>query len=216
VFTFVAQHTVHLTYNSLRPELRNVESWSVVSSFSIIIAAILSLALGISVYLTFWEETTSRMFELYPPLASVDVAKVLLSVMMMLTYPLALFSCRELIITSIPIPKEDVEFVPIIISGQKAWWLLPHDDKQLIRSLHVMVTVALWGISTELAIRAPSLGDVLNVVGCVAGTVIAYFLPGLFDIKVNGYSHVAMLLLVVGTSVGLVGTYSSLAKLFND
>jgi amino acid permease len=79
-----------------------------------------------------------------------------------------------------------------------------------------MLTVALWGISTELAIRAPSLGDVLNVVGCGAGTVIAYFLPGLFDLKLNGYSHLAMLLLVVGTSVGLVGTYSSLTKLIGD
>jgi amino acid permease len=166
--------------------------------------------------MTFWEETTSVMFELYPPLVSVDVAKLLLSVMMMLTYPLALFSCRDLIIISIPIPKADAELVPVVISGRKAWWLFPQDDKQLIRSLHVMVTVALWGISTELAIRAPSLGDVLNVVGCVAGTVIAYLLPGLFEIKVNGYSHLAMLLLVVGTSVGLVGTYSSLRKLVSD
>jgi hypothetical protein len=33
------------------------------------------------------------------------------------------------------------------------------------------------------------------------------------QIKVNGYSHLAMLLLVVGTSVGLVGMYSSLRKL---
>lgn len=214
VFTFVAQHTVHLTYNSMRDEIRNEESWSVVSTFSIVIATVLSLALGISVYMTFWEETTSAMFEFYPPLASVDVAKLLLSVMMMLTYPITLFSARELIITSIPVAKEETEIVTT--SGRNAWWLLPEDNKQLIRSLHIMLTVALWWISTELAIRAPSLGDVLNFIGCVAGTVIAYVLPGLFEFKVNGYSHLAMLLLIVGTSVGLVGTYCSLRKLVSD
>lgn len=183
VFTFVAQHTVHLTYNSLHDNVRNVDSWRIVSSISILIATALSLGAGLFVYMTFWKETSSDMFSLYPPLVSIDIAKLLLCVTMMFTYPLPLFSCRELIVISLPARKANETNLLIDVEmptddhsdtavGRKAWWLLPEDVTQLIRPLHILVTVTLWYTSTELAIRAPSLGDVLNLVGCVAGTMI--------------------------------------------
>lgn len=172
VFTFVAQHTVHLTFNSLRDDVRNMESWRVVSSASLLIATALSLGAGVFLYMTFWQETSSDMFALYPPLVSIDVAKLLLCVTMMFTYPLPLFSCRELMIVSIPTPKESGTASTSDAAATKAWWLLLQDESQLIWPLHVVVTTALWFVTTELAIRAPSLGDVLNLVGCIAGTMI--------------------------------------------
>ena len=44
----------------------------------------------------------------------------------------------------------------------------------------------------------------------------AYVLPALFYFKMNGYSHFATLVLVVGTTVGLVGTYYSMKQLVSD
>jgi len=184
VFTFVAQHTVHLTYNSLHDNVRNMDSWRIVSSISILIATALSLGAGLFVYMTFWKETSSDMFSLYPPLVSIDIAKLLLCVTMMFTYPLPLFSCRELIVISLPARKANEADLLIdddmptddrsdtVVGRRKTWWLLPEDVTQLIRPLHILVTAALWYSSTELAIRAPSLGDVLNLIGCVAGTMI--------------------------------------------
>lgn len=44
----------------------------------------------------------------------------------------------------------------------------------------------------------------------------AYVLPALFYFKIEGYSHLAMFVLVVGTSIGLVGTFYSMKQLIND
>jgi amino acid permease len=63
---------------------------------------------------------------------------------------------------------------------------------------------------------APSLGDVLDLVGCAAGTMIAFVLPGLFSFRLQGYTHLAAVILAVGGIVGLIGTVFSLQKLITD
>jgi hypothetical protein len=93
-------------------------------------------------------------------------------------------------------------------------WLVA--DRQLKLPQHIVVTVTLWAITTTLAIVAPNLGDVLNLVGCATGTVIAFILPALFSFRLNGYSHTALFLLIVGGLVGLVGTVFSTQQLIVD
>ena len=95
-------------------------------------------------------------------------------------------------------------------------WLLPDDDKQLQLVGHMTMTGKLWVVATGLAIAAPSLGDVLDLVGCATGTIIAFILPGLLAIKIEGYSILGVILLVVGGIVGVVGTYYSIQKLISD
>ena len=95
-------------------------------------------------------------------------------------------------------------------------WLLPGDDRQLQLPGHIALTVKLWVIVTLLAIAAPSLGDVLNLVGCATGTVIAFLLPALLSLQIKGYSTMAMVILFVGGIVGTVGTLFSLKKLVID
>lgn len=216
VFTFVAQHTVNLAYESLRPQHRTVESWKHVSTYSVFLSASLSMGVGTMVYITFWEHTTSAIFELYPSLKAVAVAKLLLCFMMMFTYPLPFFSGRKLIIQSIPWSNHDE--LPMQPEDQQTtyWRLSEGHSKQLVPSLHVVVTVALWGITTLLAILAPSLADVLDLVGCTTGTVIAFILPALFSFKLRGYSHLAAFILFVGGTVGLVGTFLSLQTMIHD
>lgn len=96
------------------------------------------------------------------------------------------------------------------------WFFWDGQDKQSISSLYIAVTVALWGTTTLLAILLPSLSFVLDLVGCATGTIIAFVLPALFWFKLRGYSSIAVLILVVGGAVGLVGTYFSLRDLAHD
>ena len=84
---------------------------------------------------------------------------------------------------------------------------------QLILPLHVALTFLLWGSTTMLAILTPSLLDVINLVGSATGTLIAFVLPALFSYRMRGYTHLAVALVLVGGSIGILGTYLSLVKL---
>lgn len=94
--------------------------------------------------------------------------------------------------------------------------LLPGQERQLKLPYHIGLTCKLWFVVTALAIAAPNLGDVLALVGCASGTLIAFVLPGLFAMRLQGYSHVAALILVVGGVVGTVGTICSVKQFMRD
>jgi sodium-coupled neutral amino acid transporter 11 len=252
VFTFVSQHTVHLTYESLRSDIRNVKNWKKVSTYTLVIATGVSLAVGVVVYVTFWQHAESDLFNMYPPLRSIDLAKILLCITMLLTFPLPFFTCRDMIILSgthsrqhdtMPAANEATDEnvnaslqQPLLLDEDIAGAvdspstrvrdrdgehlssriLLDEEERQLKQPYHVVVTVSLWSLTTLLAILAPSLGDVLDLVGCATGTVIAFILPSLFSFRLRGYTHLAAFLLVVGGVVGSVGTTFSILKLFAD
>lgn len=315
VFTFVSQNVVHLAYQSLDPTVRTIRHWKRVSFYSIAIASTVSLLIGLFVYMTFWEQTKSDIFELYPQyLPAVNVAKLLLCVTMLLTFPLPFFTCREMIIVVLvdsyyrhppldgimdefstdmqkpllydemghcdtiieeggaagdeTLPEEeeakatkkkkknfdnnvtapslssnnnlnggdglqpplDLTQPPLPTSAYvlpSPSWLLHNDsggaagtddddNRQLSCLYHIGLTILLWASVTILAIVAPSLGDVLNLVGCATGTVIAFILPALFWFKLVGYSSLAMIIFVIGGIVGSIGTAFSLKKLILD
>ena len=94
--------------------------------------------------------------------------------------------------------------------------LLPGEEKQLKLPYHMALTVKLWVVVTGLAIVSPSLGDVLDLVGCASGTLIAFVVPACLAFRLQGYTHTAALILVVGGVVGSVGTFYSLKKLVAD
>ena len=251
VFTFVSQHTVHLVFGSLKPELRTVSDWKVVSSLALLCSTTVSLLVGVFVYMTFWQATESDIFEIYPGIWMIDVAKLLLCVTMVLTFPLPFFTCRELLIVILiqplsrtPVTEEESDdlLAPLIAHDEELEqqpdvsepsgasdspgtimdvvspknWLLPEDDRQLRLAVHVPFTFSLWFLCTSLAIAAPSLGDILNLVGCFSGTLIAFILPAILSFRLEGYTHLALLILTVGGSVGVVGTFFSIKKLFED
>jgi len=203
VFTFVAQHTINITYESMKPELQTMANWEIVSTASTVLSAVISMAIGLVVYVTFWTDASSNVFSLYPaPSVSVALAKFLLSVMIMFTYPATFFACRELLCPG-GTTRETTT----------AWWLLERHSRQLILPLHFSVTFLLWSSTTILAILAPSLLDVVNLVGSATGTLIAFILPAVFSYKMRGYTHLAATLLLVGGPIGISGTYLSLVKL---
>jgi sodium-coupled neutral amino acid transporter 11 len=62
VFAFVSQHTVHLTYESIRPVDRTVSNFCRVTSWSIGIATTLTLLVGLAVYMSFWQKAGKQSF----------------------------------------------------------------------------------------------------------------------------------------------------------
>jgi len=232
LFTFVAHHTVNITYESLKPEIQTVTTWKFVSASATAIGVMIVLMAGCFAYCTFWLDTSSDLFDIYPPLPIVDVAKVLLCLAMLLTYPMPFFACRDVLITSFLVTRVsrsiDVngpldgssessalieEGVGSSRSENENFWMLPNEKRQLKFPYHFAISTTLWAVTVILAVMAPSLGTVLNVVGCTSGSVIGFILPSLFSFKLNGYSHLALFLMIIGGFVGLVGTYFSLSKI---
>mmetsp|Transcript_4820 Transcript_4820/g.12269 ORF Transcript_4820/g.12269 Transcript_4820/m.12269 type:complete len:725 (-) Transcript_4820:113-2287(-) len=266
IFTFVSQHTVHLVFTSLKPKLQTLSKWKIVSSWSITSAAIVSLLVGVFVYMTFGQDTKSDIFLIYPHSWMIDTAKLLLCVTMTFTFPLPFFTCRELIIVTLIHPFCGIESddsgstgddaagstdnsleEPLLLgpnnndpvmmaestssdsmsvaselsrrvleSATPKNWLLPDDNRQLLLPGHIGVTFKLWLVVTCLAIAAPSLGDILDLVGCASGTLIAFIIPALLSFRLEGYTNLALLILLVGGAVGTVGTYYSVFQLIKD
>jgi amino acid permease len=280
VFTFVSQHTVHLVYHSLKPQFQTVEKWQIISLASIGLSSAISLSVGVFVYMSFWQQTKSDIFEIYPAIQIISLAKLLLCVTMLLTFPLPFFACRELLIImsfpTAPVPSsprpESVDHnvaaleEPLLTEGlldesfikfenrsdqdddaDKSMehelcrddsmmdgrtmdlsalsahaiqmlhsCLLQGEERQLKLPYHVVLTCKLWVVVTALAISAPNLGDILNLVGCATGTLIAFVFPACLAFRLQGYSDTAMILLIVGTTVGLIGTFTSLKQLVTD
>lgn len=99
VFTFVCHHTVHLAYESLPLRSRSPQTWRRVSTNSISMALETSLAIGVFAYLTFGSTTPSDVLMGYPAdITLANVARLLLCMNMVLTFPLPFLTCRELII----------------------------------------------------------------------------------------------------------------------
>jgi len=96
-------------------------------------------------------------------------------------------------------------------------WILPNGDgRQLSLLWHAVLTFNTWLIVTICAIKSPSLGDVLDLVGAFTGTLLAFVLPALFSFKLKGYNHLSLAILGIGGVVGLLGTIFSFAKFTED
>jgi len=243
VFGYVAQHTVHLVFLSLKPEVRNVKEWRKISTVAVSISTLISISLAMSVYMTFWENTSSSMFDKYKQSSiPINIARILLSISSMLTYPLCFVSCREMIIISLPSRCSgddngnnshghpdiiDVDDEKMLLlkdnkgstsndtSNNNKEWLVPGTENQLIQSYHVLLSIFLYSISLYLAINATSLVDVLNLVGCATGTVLAFILPSLFYFKLRGFNaFFPIFLFIVGGTIGVVGTWNCLLGIF--
>ena len=185
VFTFVAQHAIHLVFQSLRPESRNMENFEKTTTLATILATTISFGMGIFVYMTFWEETSSAMFYLYPPSGAVDMCRILLCTSMLLTYPFPFLTVRELIVLLVfskPTRSDDSNQSSTMeeplfrkqFADARESWLLPGEERQLKRNYHITLTVMIWSLTMFLALEASSLGDVLNLTGCATGTGAYY------------------------------------------
>jgi amino acid permease len=220
VSSLTANHTVHLIFFSLPTNLQSLRNWEKVSTISTLMACSLILPFGVFPYMTFWEATGTNLFLLYPQSNLVDASRLLLSLAMLLTFPMPFFSCRELIVSKLPsswLEQEESrqdETETRLMDSERTTHEMTERPPSLRRVYHWLVTIALWSVTVALALSAPSLGDVLNFFGCATGTMVSFVLPGLFAFRLRGFSMSALFLLIVGGVVGSVGTCLSLLHIF--
>jgi amino acid permease len=110
---------------------------------------------------------------------------------------------------------ESISVVSVRVPAPK-WLLKNGNGRQLSILWHAALTFVLWILATMSAVKAPSLGDVLDLVGACTGTLLAFVLPAVFSFKLKGYTHVSCAILSIGGFVGVCGTISSLVKFIRD
>jgi len=110
----------------------------------------------------------------------------------------------------------DETTISSVVVPTPSWLLKDGDGRQLTFLWHTILTFTLWFIVTICAIKSPSLGDVLDLVGAGTGTLLAFILPALFSFKLKGYSRVSMAILSIGGVVGILGTIFSCVKFTRD
>lgn len=105
---------------------------------------------------------------------------------------------------------------PVAIVPPPSWILPNSNGRQLVILWHAALTYFLWILVTTAAIRSPSLGDVLDLVGSFTGTLLAFVLPALFSLRLRGHTRQSIIIFIVGGFVGLLGTTTSLIKFVKD
>jgi len=246
VFAFVSQHTSHGVYRSLKH--RGVVNWKRVSLVSMVIAYSTTVCVGSFAYFTFWDETSSDLFTTYPAGKAVNAAKMLLSVTMLLTFPMPFFTCRELFLVYWEMLCEDREanhdddddddddddkseegaaeqqqgleqlLLPALSQAAAGggsfdiYQYLSDDGHnasgglQLKTRYHVAITLLFWGFSVAVALAAPTLGDVLNIVGCASGSMVAFILPAIIARATGDKGLGTAAMLVLGVAIAILGT----------
>jgi hypothetical protein len=230
---------------------RTVGRWKIVSSVSISVAGAMTCLVGSFSYFTFWDETSSDLFTIYPPSKVVDSAELLLSVTMLFTYPMPFFTTRELLVEWLVMRwskstssdnEDELGGGEMELEGGKdvgvRQKLLPGDSGpqtsldaaletymvpsslglgstyQLKRPYHAALTLVIWGVTLFIALAADSLGTVLDLVGCVSGSAIAFIIPAAVNIKLENKCGVAIsTMLCVGCFITVMGSVFSIIKL---
>ena len=222
VFSFEAVQNVHTCFRSLHPPQRTLQSWGTVASLSIGTSYVVFLGLALFGYMTYWNETTSDLFLQYPqdePM--VCLARILLSISMFFIYPMPMFAIREIIVLSIPRTLRRMDASGGTDMTEDTLYeeeTIPSNDAESLESSlswpqHFVLTFVLVALSLILAISAGSLGQVLNLIGCVSATLVSFILPAIFSFQIQGVTYLGILFLVVGSFVGIVGTWFSVRDL---
>lgn len=240
VFAFVSQHTSHVVYRSMKN--RSLERWKTVSTVSITVAGLMTSMVGSFSYFTFWLDTSSDLFTIYPASKVVDSAELLLSITMLFTYPMPFFTTRELILEWLvmgnvgnvaTVGGGDVEedagtddgieekLLPVneSIESKLEFYMVPAsledgNTYQLKRRYHVIMTLVIWGTTLFIALAADSLGSVLDLVGCISGSAIAFIIPALINIKLeNRCGFIITTMLCVSCFILVIGSAFSLLNL---
>eukprot|EP00753_Platysulcus_tardus_P017388 PLAT6389.6.p1 GENE.PLAT6389.6~~PLAT6389.6.p1 ORF type:complete len:475 (+),score=157.24 PLAT6389.6:41-1426(+) len=160
-FAFVCQHNSFIVFNSMaRPTQRN---WRIVSNVSVAFALTVCLIMAIVGYLSFLDETKGDILDNFPANdAAATVARLLLALTMVLTFPMEHFVARHIVMA---------------VMGVKM------TDKRRYLS-----TAVLWGSTTLLSLVFTDVGVVLELTGAFSASSLGFILPAAADL---GYKRTA-------------------------
>ncbi|XP_066594514.1 putative sodium-coupled neutral amino acid transporter 11 isoform X2 [Prorops nasuta] len=168
-FAFMCHHNTFLIYGSI--ERATQEKWDSVTHWSLFTSFLVAAAFGITGYATFTAYVQGDLMENYCwDDDLMNLARVMFSGTILLTFPIECFVTREVIMTAIKGTDE--------IENHDAY--VPDSDrKYLIITLGIIIVAYLISMSTDC------LGVVLELNGILAAVPLAYVLPGLCYLKLE-------------------------------
>ena len=92
-FAFVCHHSTFTVHNSMK--VRTEENWAVVSKTSLFLALAACLTLALAGYLAFFQFVQADLLNNFGGGGAITLARILLAVTMVLTYPMEMFVARK-------------------------------------------------------------------------------------------------------------------------
>ncbi|KAI8329711.1 transmembrane amino acid transporter protein-domain-containing protein [Chlamydoabsidia padenii] len=196
-FAYVCHHNSFLIFGSLKqPSLNRFAS---VTHWSMGIAFLTCIILGLSGYLVFTDQTAGNILNNFPSdNVFINIARLAFGLNMFTTIPLETFVCREVLETF--------------------FW----PSKAFNLKRHFILTSILTLVALIISLLTCNLGIVLELTGAFAATSLAYVLPPLCYLKLaNGslwhYSKIPhWSCLIFGLIIMFVSSFYSIQKLFNQ
>ncbi|XP_012278789.1 putative sodium-coupled neutral amino acid transporter 11 [Orussus abietinus] len=171
-FAFMCHHNTFLIYGSI--ERATQRKWDVVTHWSLLTSLAVAAAFGIAGYATFTAYVQGDLMENYCwDDDLMNLARLLFSGTILLTFPIECFVTREVILTALrgtaDIPSE----------GRDAGYVTGSDREYLVVTLSIVTVAYLVSMSTDC------LGVVLELNGVLAAVPLAYVLPALCYLKLE-------------------------------
>lgn len=165
-FAYVCHHNTFIIFRSLKKS--NLKNFKMVNTYSLGIAAIMSLFVGISGYFIFSEKVYSNVLNGFSNTDLVaNICRALFAVDMIMTYPLELFVCRNTIFK-------------VIYKEQPApYWM------------HLLMSIILVSATALIGVFTCDLGAAFDLTGGFAASAIAFIFPAACTIQLNGGGLVA-------------------------
>jgi len=158
IFSFTCQQNIFAVCNEMQhsssKKMDQVIWTSIFGSMAVYII------FSVSGYLTFGNAVHSDVFESYDNSVLVTVARILIAVMVLLSYPLQAHPCRASLLTL-------------------------YKGFQRERFNHYLFSLCILTVSYLLAISIEDLGVVQSVIGATGSATVSYILPGLVYYKIH-------------------------------
>lgn len=160
-FAYVCHHNTFMIHMSL--ENPTTARWGTVTHASIAAATVFTLLFGIVGYVSFTGYTQGDLLENYCYNDSlVNVARIVYTITIMLTFPVECFVCREV-----------VQNLFLGLTEELCLWK------------HVLLTAILVGFTGAISMTTECLGIVLALNGILAACPLAYIFPSICVIKLR-------------------------------
>mmetsp|Transcript_10152 Transcript_10152/g.15269 ORF Transcript_10152/g.15269 Transcript_10152/m.15269 type:complete len:320 (-) Transcript_10152:10-969(-) len=173
-FAFVCQSSSFILYRSLKDGERTIPVWKRVSNISLGISYVMTLVMAVSGYLSFGNAVQGDIVNNFSKHGFVaTVARMFLSIAMLLTYPMEMVVARHTFDSSL--------FKRMLGMGEPSF----------IR--HALVTTLVWSATTITALSVANLGIVLEIVGAFSSSILGYVLPPVMYLKAHK-EHILSLL----------------------
>ncbi|XP_011695660.1 PREDICTED: putative sodium-coupled neutral amino acid transporter 11 isoform X2 [Wasmannia auropunctata] len=168
-FAFMCHHNTFLIYGSI--ERATQQKWDMVTHWSLFTSFLIAAAFGIAGYATFTSYVQGDLMENYCwDDDLMNLARVMFSGTILLTFPIECFVTREVFMTAIKGTDE--------LEGHEAY--VPNSDRK-----YLIITLTIVTLAYLISMLTDCLGVVLELNGILAAVPLAYVLPGLCYLKLE-------------------------------